>query len=186
MVRSPDISMSYNVITSKHDSERIAEAGTLFEGQQWDNKPGWGWKCQASDLLLLSKYKRRPDAWNKHVVLHLESEAASFFADTAHPFRLFPWLLELDSGSCAKAFQFNQVPLVYFSFYFHYSRRWVIENLALCHHILNILLYMYSLPIIVFAFLKDVSGCTVGNKNWEIVGWQWLMSELGRPVRDDG
>ena len=26
---SPDISMSYNVITSKHDSERIAKAGTL-------------------------------------------------------------------------------------------------------------------------------------------------------------
>ena len=29
VVCSPDISMSYNVITSKHDSERIAEAGTL-------------------------------------------------------------------------------------------------------------------------------------------------------------
>ena len=26
--------MSYNVITSKHDSERITEAGTLFEEQQ--------------------------------------------------------------------------------------------------------------------------------------------------------
>ena len=34
VVYSPDISMSYNVITSKHDSERIAEAGTLFEGQR--------------------------------------------------------------------------------------------------------------------------------------------------------
>ena len=34
VVCSPDISMSYNVITSKHDSERITEAGTLFEGQQ--------------------------------------------------------------------------------------------------------------------------------------------------------
>ena len=41
MVCSPDISMSYNVITSKHDSERITEAGTLFEGQE-DNKSGWG------------------------------------------------------------------------------------------------------------------------------------------------
>ena len=30
---------------------------------------------------------------------------------------------------CAKAFKFNQVPLVYFCFYFHYSRRWVIEDL---------------------------------------------------------
>ena len=34
---------------------------------------------------------------------------------------------------CAKAFKFNQVPLVYFCFYFHYSRRWVIENLALIY-----------------------------------------------------
>ena len=32
---------------------------------------------------------------------------------------------------CAKAFKFYQVPLVYFCFYFHYSRRWVIEDLAL-------------------------------------------------------
>ena len=32
---------------------------------------------------------------------------------------------------CTKAFEFNQVPLVYFCFYFHYSRRWVIEDLAL-------------------------------------------------------
>ena len=32
---------------------------------------------------------------------------------------------------CAKAFKFNQVPLVYFCFYFHYSRRWVIEDLYL-------------------------------------------------------
>ena len=31
----------------------------------------------------------------------------------------------------AKAFKFNQVPFVYFCFYFHYSRRWVIEDLAL-------------------------------------------------------
>ena len=32
---------------------------------------------------------------------------------------------------CAKAFKFNQVPLVYF--YFHYSNRWVIEDLALIY-----------------------------------------------------
>ena len=30
----------------------------------------------------------------------------------------------------AKAFKFNQVSLVYFCFYFCYSRRWVIEDLA--------------------------------------------------------
>ena len=33
----------------------------------------------------------------------------------------------------AKAFKFNQVPLVYFCFYFCYSRRWVIEALALIY-----------------------------------------------------
>ena len=53
--------------------------------------------------MLLKKYKRRPDAWNKHAVLHvywnLESEAASFSANTAHLFRLISWLLELDSGT---------------------------------------------------------------------------------------
>ena len=34
---------------------------------------------------------------------------------------------------CEKAFTFNQVPLVYFCFYFHYSRRWIIEDLALTY-----------------------------------------------------
>ena len=33
----------------------------------------------------------------------------------------------------AKAFKFNQVPLVYFCFYFCYSRRWMIEDLALIY-----------------------------------------------------
>ena len=33
----------------------------------------------------------------------------------------------------AKAFKFSQVPLVYFCFYFHYSRWWVIEDLALIY-----------------------------------------------------
>ena len=47
--------------------------------------------------MLLKKYKREPDAWSKHVVLYLQSEATSFPSDTAHPFRLMPWLLELES-----------------------------------------------------------------------------------------
>ena len=34
---------------------------------------------------------------------------------------------------CAKAFKFNTVSLVYFCFYFCYSRRWVIEDLALIY-----------------------------------------------------
>ena len=36
---------------------------------------------------------------------------------------------------CAKAFKFNQVPLVYFCFYFHYFRRWVTEDIALIYDI---------------------------------------------------
>ena len=34
---------------------------------------------------------------------------------------------------CAKAFKFNQVPFVYFCFYFHYSGRWVIEDPAVMY-----------------------------------------------------
>ena len=44
------------------------------------------------------------------------------------------YLFNLLSFLCsAKYFKFNQVPLVYFCFYFHYSRRWVIEDLALIY-----------------------------------------------------
>ena len=32
-----------------------------------------------------------------------------------------------------KLFKFTRVPLVYFGFYFHYSRRWIIEDLALIY-----------------------------------------------------
>ena len=35
--------------------------------------------------------------------------------------------------SCAKAFKFSHVPLVYFCFHFCYSRMWVIEDLALIY-----------------------------------------------------
>ena len=35
------------------------------------------------------------------------------------------------SFAVKKLLKFHQVPLVYFYFYFHYSRRWVIEDLAL-------------------------------------------------------
>ena len=47
------------------------------------------------------------------------------------PFLGLPFHLVYSFLCCAKAFKFNQVPLVYFCFYFHYSRRWVIEDLAL-------------------------------------------------------
>ena len=32
-----------------------------------------------------------------------------------------------------KLCKFNRVPLVYFGFYLHYSRRWIIEGLALIY-----------------------------------------------------
>ena len=44
---------------------------------------------------------------------------------------LFTLLIE--SFAVAKAFKFNQIPLVYFCFYFHCSRRWDIEDLALIY-----------------------------------------------------
>ena len=34
---------------------------------------------------------------------------------------------------CAKEFKLSHIPLVYFCFYFYYSRTWVIEDLALIH-----------------------------------------------------
>ena len=37
------------------------------------------------------------------------------------------------SFAVQKAFKFNQIPLVYFCFYFRYSRTWVIEDLALIY-----------------------------------------------------
>ena len=37
------------------------------------------------------------------------------------------------SFAVKKLFKFHQVPLVYFCFYFLYSRRWIIEDLALIY-----------------------------------------------------
>ena len=41
--------------------------------------------------------------------------------------------LLIDSFAVQKAFKFSQVPFVYFCFYFSYSRRLLIENLALIY-----------------------------------------------------
>ena len=48
--------------------------------------------------MLLSKYKTESKAWNKHAVQKTKWEALSLLANTTHPFRLIPWLLELNSG----------------------------------------------------------------------------------------
>ena len=50
---------------------------------------------------------------------------------------------------CARAFKFNQVPLAYFCFYFHYSRMWVIEDLAL----------IYVIESSAYVFLKSFFVC---------------------------
>ena len=48
---------------------------------------------------------------------------------------------------CAKAFKFNQVPLVYFCFCFHYCRRWVIEDLALIY-VIECSAYVFLLRVL--------------------------------------
>ena len=49
-------------------------------------------------------------------------------------------------------FNFNEVPLVYFCFYFHYSRRWVIEDLDL--------IYVIECPAMFSSKSFIVSGLT--------------------------
>ena len=66
---------------------------------------------------------------------------------------------------CAKAFKFNQAPLVYFVFYFHYYSRWVIENLALIYVIkcsAYVVLKSFFVCLFVCFFLESfiVSGLT--------------------------
>jgi len=51
------------------------------------------------------------------------------------PVRILFFHLAYSLLCCAKTFKFNQVPLVYFCFYFHDSSRWVIEDLALIYAI---------------------------------------------------
>ena len=45
----------------------------------------------------------------------------------------YPFHLAYSFLHCAKAFKFNQVPFVYFCFYFHYSGRWIIEDPAVVY-----------------------------------------------------
>ena len=52
------------------------------------------WKCQTSDLMLLKKYKREPEDWNKHTVLYLAAAAAA-----AKSLQLCPTLCNPIDGS---------------------------------------------------------------------------------------
>ena len=57
----------------------------------------------------------------------------------------------------AKTFKFNQVPLVYFCFYFHYSRRWVIEDFAL----------IYVIECSAYVFLCFIGLCYCKQGVWD-------------------
>ena len=69
--------------------------------------------------------------WAACIYLEINSLSVVSFAIYFLPFWGLSFHLVCSFLCCAKAF--NQIPLVYFCFYFHYSRRWVIEDLALIH-----------------------------------------------------
>ena len=58
------------------------------------------------------------------------------------PFSGLPFHLVYSFLGCTKTFKFNQVPL-YFCFYFHYSRRWIIER-SCCRFMSQSVLPMFS------------------------------------------
>ena len=66
-------------------------------------------------------------------ILEINPLSVVSFALIFFPFWGLSFHLAYSFLCCVKAFKFNQVPLVYFCFYFHYSRRWVIEDLALIY-----------------------------------------------------
>ena len=66
-------------------------------------------------------------------ILEINPLSVVSFALIFFPFWGLSFHLEYSFLCCAKAFKFNQVLLVYFCFYFHYSRRLVLEDLALIY-----------------------------------------------------
>ena len=66
-------------------------------------------------------------------ILEINSLSVVSFAIIFSHFEGCLFTLLVISFVVQKGFTFNQVPLVYFCFYFHYSRRWVIEDLALIY-----------------------------------------------------
>ena len=66
-------------------------------------------------------------------ILEINPLSVVSFAIIFPPFRGLSFHLACSFLCCAKVFKFNQVPLVGFCFYFHYIRRWVLEDLALIY-----------------------------------------------------
>ena len=62
-------------------------------------------------------------------ILEIDPLSVVSFAIIFFPFWGLPFHFAYSFLCCAKVFKFNQVPLVYFCFYFCYSRRWVIADL---------------------------------------------------------
>ena len=66
-------------------------------------------------------------------ILEINPLSVVSFAIISLPFWGLPFHFAYSFLCWAKACKFNQVPLVYFCFYFHYSGRWVIEDLAVIY-----------------------------------------------------
>ena len=64
-------------------------------------------------------------------ILEINSLSVVLFAIIFSYLRAF--ILAYSFLYCAKAFKFNKAPFVYFCFYFHYSGKWVIEDLAVIY-----------------------------------------------------
>ena len=85
---------------------------------------------------FLTPYTKINSKWVKDLNIRpetiklLEENIGKTFSDINHSRILYdppPRILEI------KAFNFNYIPFVYFCFYFHFSWRWVIEDLAVIY-----------------------------------------------------
>ena len=68
--------------------------------------------------------------WAACITLEINPLSVVSFAIIFLPFWGLSFHLANSFLCCAKAYKFNQAPLVYFCFYCHHCRRWVIEDLA--------------------------------------------------------
>ena len=106
MVCSPDISMSYSVFTRTHEKKQIRESlrkELLLRGNNdfWRKINLGLWELKLSNLwpnAFVKVWKRIISLKQRQSKKNWEAASVSL-ADTAHPFRLNPWLLELDSGT---------------------------------------------------------------------------------------
>ena len=61
------------------------------------------------------------------------------------------FLLFIVSFAVEKLFKCNEISLVYFCFYFHYPRRWVIENFAMIY--VRVLCLYFTVRVLRFMVL---------------------------------